>query len=103
MSQREQAFNSILIYKQRYKLLQLLPTKTYKRTRKAQYFKRRPKTLLIRPLTSAPFHLPPPIKTLALTLFITLKGWETGILHLGGLTKMLTLLILYRYSYTYTG
>jgi len=31
-----------------------------------------------------PLHHPQPIKIIALTLFITLKGWETGVLHLGG-------------------
>jgi len=51
----------------------------------------------------SPFHLPPSITTLALTLFITLKGCGTGILHLGGPTKLLTLHILCHYISTDKG
>jgi len=52
---------------------------------------------LIRPLT--PLHLLNLFPSLALTLFITLKGWGTGVPHLAGLTSTSAHIILHRHTY----
>ena len=53
-----------------------------------------------------PLHLPQtpspatyPLTLLALTLFITLKGWGTGVPHLAGLTSTLAHILLHRHTY----
>jgi len=47
-------------------------------------------TSLIGPLTSGTPSTTITLYDLALTLFITLKGWGTGVLHLGGSRQLLT-------------